>query len=118
MALEGKRAGIQRVLWASTGTKDPAYSDIKYVSELICAPTVNTLPEKTLYAFLDHGVIDDAFEGDPQGAFAVMETLRDMGIDISAVCDDLLIKGVASFEGAFRELSASIEKKASELSSV
>ena len=117
-ALEGKKASVQRVLWASTGTKDPDYSDIKYVTELIAAPTVNTLPEKTLNAFLDHGKVQDAFGDGPQGAFDVIDGLKSFDIDINAVCDDLLTKGVAAFDDAFTQLSASIEKKAAELSSV
>ena len=117
-ALEGKGAGVQRVLWASTGTKDPDYNDIKYVTELIAAPTVNTLPEKTLDAFLDHGVVRDAFTDGPQAAADIIGDLRDFGIDLEAVCDSLLAKGVAAFEDAFTQLSASIEKKAAELSSV
>lgn len=117
-ALEGKNASIQRVLWASTGTKSPDYSDIKYVSELIASPTVNTLPEKTLNAFLDHGEVQEAFVDDPQGALDIVKDLKGFGIDIHAVCDDLLVKGVAAFDDAFTELSASIEKKAAELSSV
>ncbi len=117
-ALEGKDANVQRVLWASTGTKDPAYSDIMYVTELIAAPTVNTLPEKTLNAYLDHGTVKDAFEDDSKRANDIVVALRILGIDVNAVCDDLLEKGVASFDGAFKELFASIEKKAVELSSV
>ena len=117
-ALKGKNASVQRVLWASTGTKDPDYSDIKYVAELIAAPTVNTLPEKTLGAFLDHGEVKDAFSDDSQAAFDVIEGLKGFDIDINAVCDELLTKGVASFADAFSELSVSIEKKAAELSSV
>lgn len=113
--LEGKGANVQRVLWASTGTKNPDYSNIKYVTELMCAPTVNTLPEKTLNAFLDCGEVRDAFAGGPQEASRVIESLRGFGIDIDAVCRDLLDKGVAAFDGAFKELSASIEKKAAEL---
>lgn len=117
-ALHGKNASVQRVLWASTGTKNPEYSDIKYVTELIAAPTVNTLPEKTLNAFLDHGDTGDAFVDDSQNAFDIIEDLRKFNIDVQAVCDDLLRKGVAAFDDAFVQLSASIEKKASELSSV
>ena len=118
VALKGKNASVQRVLWASTGTKSPDYSDIKYVTELIAVPTVNTLPEKTLNAFLDHGEVQDAFVDDPCGALNIIEDLRGFDIDINAVCDDLLAKGVAAFEDAFSELSASIEQKAAELSSV
>jgi transaldolase len=116
--LEGKGANVQRVLWGSTGTKNPAYSDIKYVTELIAAPTVNTIPENTLKAFLDHGEIADAFADGPQGATDIIKALKGFGIDINAVCNDLLNNGVASFDQAFKELSASIEKKAAVLSSV
>jgi transaldolase len=116
-ALKGKSANVQRILWASTGTKDPAYSDIKYVTELICAPTVNTLPEKTLDAFLDHGEVRGAFTGSAQDALDVLGALRSFGIDVDEVCRDLLVKGVAAFEGSFKELTVSIEKKAAALSS-
>lgn len=113
--LEGKNANVQRVLWASTGTKNPEYSDVKYVTELISSPTVNTLPEKTLNAFLDHGEVKDAFSDDPQEALDVIKSLYEFDIDVDVVCDDLLGKGVASFDDAFKELMASIEKKAAEL---
>ena len=62
-ALKQKGANVQRVLWASTGTKDPQYSDIKYITELIAADTVNTVPDKTLEAVLDHGVAKVAMPG-------------------------------------------------------
>lgn len=114
-ALKGKSANVQRILWASTGTKDPAYSDIKYVTELICAPTVNTIPEKTLNAFLDHGNARHAFTDSPQEALDVIESLWSFGIDVDAVCRDLLTKGVAAFDDSFKELTASIEKKAAAL---
>lgn len=117
-ALEEKNANVQRVLWASTGTKNPDYSDIKYVTELISAPTVNTLPEKTLNAFLDHGEAKDAFGKTDEDPAEIIQTLRDFGINIDTVCTELLDKGVAAFDDAFKQLSASIEKKAEELSSV
>jgi len=117
-ALKGKNANVQRVLWGSTGTKNPDYSDIKYVAELIAAPTVNTIPEKTLDAFLDHGQVQDAFGSDPQEASDILKSLNDFDISIDAVCLDLLDKGVAAFDEAFKELLASIEKKAAKLSSV
>jgi len=116
--LEGKNANVQRVLWGSTGTKNPEYSDIKYVTELIAAPTVNTIPEKTLNAFLDHGHVQDAFTSDPQESLDIIQSLRNFDIDIDVVCRELLDKGVASFDQAFQELLDSIEKKAAELSSV
>ena len=117
-ALEDKNANVQRVLWGSTGTKNPDYSDIKYVTELICAPSVNTIPEKTLNAFLDHGQVQNAFVDGPQEASDIIKSLKGFDIDIDAVCNDLLDKGVASFDDAFKELLTSIEKKAAELSSV
>ena len=117
-SLQGKGANIQRILWGSTGTKNPQYSDIKYVTELIAPDTVNTLPEKTLNAFLDHGEIKKAFTGDAQSAFQIIHALADIGIDINAVCQDLLTKGVKAFDDAFVELFASIEKKTVQLSGV
>jgi len=117
-ALAGKNSNVQRVLWASTGTKNPDYSDVKYVTELISSPTVNTLPEKTLNAFLDHGHIEDAFVNDVKEAFKYFESLRTFDIDIDDVCRDLLDNGVSAFDDAFKALTASIEKKAAELSSV
>jgi len=117
-ALAQKGANIQRVLWASTGTKNADYSDIKYVSELICAQTVNTLPEKTLNAFLDHGEVVGAFDGNYEDPYKIIQALYDFDVDINSVCSELLDKGVTAFKDAFVELSASIEKKASELSSV
>ncbi len=117
-ALIGKSANIQRVLWGSTGTKNADYSDIKYVTELISTPTVNTIPEKTLNAFLDHGQVQDAFTDDPQEAFNIINSLRKFEIDIDVVCSELLDQGVASFDDAFKELLMSIEKKAAQLSSI
>lgn len=114
-ALEGKNANVQRVLWASTGTKNPDYSDIKYVTELISKPTVNTLPEKTLNAFLDHGDVQEAFDYDSSDSENVIDSLQKSGIDVDVVCNDLLAKGVKAFDDAFVELFASIDKKAKEL---
>ena len=117
-SLEAKKANVQRVLWGSTSTKNPAYSDIKYVTELIAQPTVNTIPEKTLNAFLDHGHVKDAFTYDVREAHAVIQDLKDLGIDVRHVCEDLLRDGVVAFEDAFDALLASIEKKAAQLSTV
>jgi transaldolase len=76
-ALKAKGANVQRVLWASTGTKDPKYSDIKYVTELIARDTVNTLPDKTLTAVLDHGVAKIALPGDTAKAQNLVTQLRE-----------------------------------------
>ena len=109
--LKLKGANVQRVLWASTGTKDPSYSDIKYITELIAASTVNTVPDKTLEAVLDHGVAKLAMPGDVAGAQKTIEQLRLLGIDIGMVCNQLLDEGLAAFEKSFEELTASIEEK-------
>jgi len=111
MDLKAKGANVQRVLWASTGTKDPLYSDIKYVTELIAPDTVNTLPEKTLEAVLDHGVARLAMPGSVAQAQKTIEQLRLKGIDVGMVCNQLLDEGLAAFERSFDELTASIEEK-------
>ena len=110
--LKAKGARVQRPLWASTGTKNPAYSDIKYVQELIGPDTVNTIPPKTLDAFVNHGKATSALEDGLDAAKADMKHLSELGINLSAVCDKLLADGLESFNGAFRSLISSIEKKA------
>ena len=114
-SLENKNANMQRVLWASTGTKNPDYSDIKYVTELISNPSVNTLPEKTLNAFCDHGTVDNAFVYPASDSQKVIDELKKFNIDVNAICQQLLDKGVVAFDDAFVDLFASIEKKAKEL---
>jgi len=114
-ALKLKGANIQRVLWASTGTKDPQYSDIKYITELIAADTVNTVPDKTLSAVLDHGVAKVYMPGDVAAAQKTIEQLRLLGIDVGMVCNQLLDEGLLSFEKSFDELTASIEEKTKHL---
>jgi transaldolase len=114
-ALEAFGAKTQRVLWASTGTKNPKYNDIKYVTELIAKPTVNTLPDKTLEAFMDHGVIKIAMPGDVAGAQKAIQDLRAEGIDVGVVCLKLLADGLVAFEQSFDELTQSIEEKAKRL---
>ena len=113
--LKAQGAHIQRVLWASTGTKNPAYSDIKYITELISQPTVNTVPAKTLQAFLDHGQIQAAFDPEAQSARDVLDRLKQDGIDIQVVCADLLEAGIIAFEDAFNDLIKSIQTKSETL---
>lgn len=113
--LAAKGAHVQRVLWGSTGTKNPAYSDIKYVQELIAKNTVNTMPEATFHAFLDHGVAKEALTQDVSGAQSVIDGLRKSGIDCDAVCEKLLKEGVIAFEKSFDSLLGSIEKKVAQL---
>ena len=110
-ALKAQGANVQRVLWASTGTKDPQYSDIKYITELIAADTVNTVPDKTLEAVLDHGISNLAMPGSVADAQKLIEQLRLLGIDVGMVCNQLLDDGLLSFEKSFEELLASIEEK-------
>lgn len=114
--LKAKGANVQRVLWASTSTKNPQYSDVKYVCELTARPTVNTLPEKTLHAFLDHGKVQDAFDGPVSESEKILVHLQSLGINVDHVCQDLLRDGVVAFEDAFEALLSSIEKKAAQLS--
>ena len=114
-ALELQGANKQRVLWASTGTKDPQYSDIKYITQLIAADTVNTVPDKTLEAVLDHGVAALSMPGDVSRAQKTIEELRLLGIDVGMVCNGLLDDGLAAFEGSFEELMACIEAQSRRL---
>ncbi|UCD34036.1 MAG: transaldolase [Nitrospiraceae bacterium] len=109
--LRDRGAKVQRVLWGSTGTKDPAYSDIKYVTELIGRPTVNTLPEATLDAFMDHGVIEDTLTQGVAESREVLASLAEQGIYINQVCARLLDEGVVTFEKSFDSLLNTIEKK-------
>jgi len=113
--LKEKGANVQRVLWASTSTKNPAYSDIKYVTELISKNTVNTLPENTFNAFLDHGVIEEALGQDASDATRVLDTLKDSSIYIKDICSKLLQDGIVAFEKSFDSLLNSIEEKAANL---
>ncbi len=105
----------QRVLWASTGTKNPLYSDIKYITELIAKSTVNTLPEKTINAFCDHGVVKEAIADDFHNARNVVTILDARGVDMDKVCEKLLADGLAAFEKSFDTLLRSIETKANSL---
>ncbi len=98
-------ANKQRPLWASTGVKDPAYDDTRYVVELVAAGTVNTAPEKTIDAVADHGVIrGDAIAGTYGQASAVFSALEAAGIDVADVFDVLEREGVDKFEKAWNEL--------------
>jgi len=113
--LAGEGARVQRALWGSTSTKNPQYEDIKYISELIGKGTVNTIPEKTLEAFLDHGVIKEAVTSDTDDAKIIITGLGSLGINIDDVCRDLLAAGLKAFEKAFDSLLAAIENKSKQL---
>jgi len=113
--LRKQGGNVQRVLWGSTSTKNPAYSDIKYVAELIGKGTVNTIPQKTLEAFLDHGEVSEALPGDLEHARAIIEALADYGIDINVVCGRLQEDGVVAFQNSFSSLLGAIEDKVARL---
>ncbi len=111
-ALAARGARPQRLLWASTSTKNPEYRDVMYVEELIGDNTVNTVPPKTLDAFRDHGkVTGDAIEADLAEAKANMVLLASLGIDMDDVTDVLLSEGVEKFASAFDQLLEAIEAK-------
>lgn len=111
-ALRQRGARVQRPLWASTGTKNPKYSDVMYVENLIGSETVNTLPPETLSAYRDHGkIIEDAVRENLDEAAAVLGRLRAVGIDFDAITERLQQDGVASFAASFDQLMAALEKK-------
>ena len=110
-ALAAKGAKVQRPLWASTGTKNPKYSDVKYVEELIGPDTVNTMPPQTIDAFRDHGRVADALTGKEAEARAVLDDLGLLDIGIEEVCEMLTVEGVKSFAGSFDKLLAAIDRR-------
>src|SRR3989338_2187121 len=114
--LKAKGTNVQRVLWASTSTKNPDYSDIKYVTELIAEGTVNTMPKNTFEAFLDHGIIKENLTSEVSEAEGVIRDLKNSEIDLDSVCAKLLDEGIVSFEKSFESLLSSIEEKAKRLS--
>jgi transaldolase/glucose-6-phosphate isomerase len=111
-ALAGRGAETQRVLWASTGTKNPAYSDILYVEELIGPDTVNTVPPATFDAFRDHGKPRASLEENIDAAGKTLADLGRAGISMKAVTDQLTEDGVKLFADAFDTLLAAVEKQA------
>ena len=114
-ALAQQGARVQRPLWASTSTKNPAYSDTLYVDELIGPHTVNTLPDATLEAFADHGTLARRVDADVEASLHAWEQLAVVGVDIDDVGATLEREGVASFEKSFDELIDALQQKATEL---
>ncbi|MFZ0211316.1 MAG: bifunctional transaldolase/phosoglucose isomerase [Candidatus Acidiferrales bacterium] len=108
-ALAAKGAHVQRLLWASTSTKNPAYRDVMYVEELIGKDTVNTIPPATLDAFRDHGRVRLSLTEDVGAARATMQTLANVGISMKQVTDQLVDEGVQLFADAFGKLIAAVE---------
>jgi transaldolase/glucose-6-phosphate isomerase len=107
-------ARVQRPLWASTGTKNPKYSDVLYVEELIGPHTVNTMPLATIDFFRDHGKVEDTLTGREKEARAILDDLGLLDIGIEEVCEQLVRDGVQSFTDSYRKLLAAIERKLSE----
>jgi transaldolase / glucose-6-phosphate isomerase len=109
-ALAAKGAQTQRVLWASTSTKNPSYRDVLYVEELIGPDTVNTIPPATLDAFRDHGRPRPSLTEDVESANRTMETAANLGISMKEVTDKLTDDGVRLFAEAFDKLLKAVEK--------
>jgi transaldolase len=114
-ALKARGARVQRPLWASTGTKNPAYSDVLYVDSLIGPDTVNTMPDATLEAFLDHGQVSVTVTQGVAEAQQVIKSLENAGVSISGVTARLLADGVKAFADSFDQLMGNIEGKLSKL---
>lgn len=111
MKLQAMGAMPQRVLWASTGTKDPAFSDIKYVEALIGPETVNTIPLETLEAYRDHGQPASRLEHDIDKAILTLEQLQRIGIDLNLISSQLEIEGIEKFNRPYDKLLQAIEEK-------
>jgi transaldolase len=99
-------------LWASTATKDPAYSDVLYVEGLIARGVINTMPEATLRAFADHGAVGAELDPDPVDAEAMIREAAALGVDLEAVAGELEHEGVQSFADSYASLLAGIAAKA------
>jgi len=110
-ALAARGARTQRLLWASTSTKNPAYRDVVYVEELIGPDTVNTIPPATYDAFRDHGRLRASLEEDLEDAHHTMDALAAAGIGMAAVAEQLLGEGVKIFVDAFAKLLAAVQKR-------
>ncbi len=114
-ALAARGGRVQRPLWASTSTKNPAYPDTLYVDQLIGPDTVNTLPDATLEAFADHGALARTVDADPDAAQAVLDAVADVGVDLEAVADRLEDEGVSAFVKSFDDLLESLAATADRL---
>ncbi len=117
-ALAAKGANVQRLLWASTSTKNPNYSDVMYVDELIGPDTVNTLPPQTIEACADHCHIDDRVETDIDAAKQIIATLPEADIDLDEVMAELLDEGIDKFIKPYQSLMQSLEEKVNQLAAV
>ncbi len=111
-ALAARGAKVQRPLWASTSTKNPAYTDLLYVDTLIGSDTVNTMPDATVDAFLDHGTVARTIDDGVAEAKAVLDRIEAVGVSLSDVSATLESEGVAAFAKSFDELLQTLQDKA------
>lgn len=109
-------ARSQRLLWASTSTKNPAYPDTIYVDELIGPDTVNTMPPSTIDAFRDHGRAKPSLEVDVEGAQQTLDSLINLGIDLNAVTEQLQKEGLLAFSTSYDHLMETLDSKLKALS--
>lgn len=107
--LSATGARVQRCLWASTSTKNPAYRDVMYAEELIGPKTVDTLPTETIHAFLDHGVVSRTLDVGLDEALAAIRAVESLGIQMETVTDELIDEGVAAFTKSFEDLMGVID---------
>ena len=117
-ALERAGASAQRPLWASTGTKDPSYSDVLYVERLVAPAVINTMPLATLRAFADHGNAEPTLGPDPSEALGVLSAAAAEGVNLDAITAELEREGVQAFCDSYAELLRCIEGKRSALTAV
>ena len=120
LALAAQGARVQRLLWASTSTKNPSYSDVMYVDELVGADTVNTLPPNTIEACIDHCDVAPRIEADVEEARALIASLKDsdVNINLDRVMDELLADGIVKFVQPFETLMAALKDKVDRLAQV
>lgn len=120
LALKEKGANVQRLLWASTGTKNPDYSDVMYVDELVGADTVNTLPPATIKACEDHCNVDSRIETNVEEAYNLINSLKDpdVNINLAEVMQELLTDGIDKFIKPFESLMSSLQEKIDRLATV
>ena len=110
-ALQRHGATPQRPLWASTGTKDPAYRDVVYVEQLIAPDVINTMPDKTLHAFADHGEVVTALAVDATEPERTLAAAADAGVDLERVTSELEVEGVSAFRDSYLDLLECIQRK-------
>jgi transaldolase len=113
--LQRQGAQVQRLLWASTSAKNPAYSDTLYIAELIGPETVSTIPPNTVEAFRDHGKVGNTLETGVAEAESLLAELQERGLDLDAITEQLQVDGVAAFRQSFADLLTALEQKRAQL---